>query len=420
MKIGLAAAIALCAVAAMAQNAGPITQYTLPADKLAKATALYDVRVRVYIFGIIYGFAVPTTLIWLKIGPRFRDVAERMTKRVWLQAFVFAPLMILSLMLLDLPFRLYRQHVGRVYGLVVQSWAGFFADFAKSTAIQVVVGTVGIWIGYFLMRRFPRRWWIFAWAIAAPVLIFFIFLTPLVIDPMFNHFESLEERRPKLVAEIQKVTLHGGLDIPRSRMYEMRASDKTTTMNAYVTGLGASKRVVVWDNTSKLLTIPRTLYVFGHEMGHYVLHHIWIGTAGAIAGLFMALFLAAKVAGWAISRWSERWGIRDVADYASLAVFLLILAVFSFAADPLAAAYSRHLEYEADRYGIEVVNGIVPDPQQTCAQSFQVMGENSLTYPWPNRLLVLWAYDHPPIADRVQFCLDYNPWAKGQPPKYVK
>jgi Zn-dependent protease with chaperone function len=110
----------------------------------------------------------------------------------------------------------------------------------------------------------PRRWWLYGWLASVPVIIAGLH-RPVFIDPMFNHFEPLEAKQPRLLPEIEKVMQRGGLTIERSRMFEMQASDKVTTYNAYVTGIGASKRVVVWDNTSKDLTMPETLFVFGHE-----------------------------------------------------------------------------------------------------------------------------------------------------------
>ena len=112
------------------------------------------------------------------------------------------------------------------------------------------------------------------------VIIFVIFISPIVIDPLFNKFEPLDQTNPQLVTAIQQVTHRGGMDIPRDRMFLMKASEKVTTLNAYVTGFGPSKRVVVWDTTIQHASTPETLFVFGHEMGHYVLNHIVIGIAG--------------------------------------------------------------------------------------------------------------------------------------------
>lgn len=397
-----------------------VTSYTLPPEKLAKATALYAIHVRLYLLEGIYGFALLLVFLYGKVGPKYRDVAERGTDRKWAQAFIFVPLLYLTLQVLQVPTDVYRHHLQLAYGLSVQTWASWFGDVGKATAIQTVVATLAVALAYIIMRWSPRRWWLWFWCISIPIIVFMVFIAPEVIDPIFNKFDPLQKRQPQLVTEIGKVVEHGGLSIPPERMFEMRASEKVTTLNAYVTGLGASKRVVVWDNTSRLMTTPQTLYVFGHEMGHYVLQHVWRGIAFTIVMLLIALWLAARVGEWMVRRWGQRWGIRALSDYASLPVLLLIAAVLSFVTSPVTSAFSRSMERAADKYGVEVVHGIVPNAQQACAQSFQALGENGLSYPYPNRLLVFWTASHPTIGERVRFCNEYDPWAKGESPKYVK
>jgi Zn-dependent protease with chaperone function len=425
----LVVAVLLLAVTVLAQSSqsGPIvppdrtiTHYSLPPDKLAKATAFYTVRVRLLIIDTIFGFALLVAFIYLRIGPRLRDLAERATKRIRLQGLIYAPMILLALLILELPIDIYQHHLSLAYGLSIQHWASWFGDWAKGVGLQVGLGTLAVTGAYALMRRSPRRWWLWFWLISLPVIVFIIFLAPLVIDPMFNHFDPLEPRQPQLVTEIERVVHHGGLSIPRDRMFEMRASDKVTTLNAYVTGLGASKRVVVWDNTIHELTMPQTLYVFGHEMGHYVLNHIWKGLAFTAVLLLVAYYLGAKLGQWAANCYGPRWGIRNLFDLASLPLLILIVSLFSFLTNPISSGFSRYLEHQADLYGMEVTHGIVPNVNQNAAQSFQALGENSLSYPYPSRLLIFWTYDHPAIPDRVQFVLGYKPWDEGKETEFVK
>jgi Zn-dependent protease with chaperone function len=251
------------------------------------------------------------------------------------------------------------------------------------------------------------------------VLVFVVFVTPVVLDPLFNRFEPLEKTRPDLVSAIEQVAQRGGLRIPPSRIFLMNASEKFTTYNAYVTGIAATKRVVVWDTTARDLTVPQVLFIFGHEMGHYVLDHVYKGMAVAAALMLAALAIGKFIADRALARWGVRWGIRGLGDWASLPLLMLVLAVLSFLGEPVASGFSRHLEHQADIYGLEVTHGIVPDSQENAARDFQLLGEKSLSYPYPNRLFVFWAYDHPPIAERVRFALHYNPWAEGEPTSYV-
>jgi Zn-dependent protease with chaperone function len=247
-----------------------------------------------------------------------------------------------------------------------------------------------------------------------------MFIEPLVIEPMFYVFRPLAKTQPALVSKIEEVVARGGLVIPQDRMFEMNASSKLNAVNAYVTGIGVSKRLVVWDTTIQKMTAPEVLFVFGHEMGHYVLGHIWLGIAFAAGGILIGLFVAYHGMTWAIARWGGRWGIRALDDWASLPVLLLGLSILGLFADPVSNYFSRVLEHNADIYGLEVIHGIVPDSAQAAARGFQKLGEISLDDPNPSSFVKFWLYDHPSIRDRVAFAASYDPWTKGGRAKYVR
>ena len=253
-----------------------------------------------------------------------------------------------------------------------------------------------------------------------PILVFVVFLSPWLVDPLFFEFKPLAPDHPELAAQIESVIARAGEDIPESRMYVMNASSKLNALNAYVTGLGASRRVVVWDTTIARLPTPELLAVFGHEMGHYVLGHVRNGVLFA-AGLMLAgLFIASHLFRWAVSRCGGVWGLRGTHDWASLPVLLFFLSLLGFLATPAANAYSRYIEQQADQYGLEVLHGIVPDASAAAARSLQVLGEVDLEEPSPSRAVVLWFYSHPPIHDRIIFAHTYDPWSQGRSPEFVK
>jgi STE24 endopeptidase len=121
-----------------------------------------------------------------------------------------------------------------------------------------------------------------------------------------------------------------------------------------------------------------------------------------------------------LRRFGERWQIRELGDWASLPMIFLIFGILGFLATPVDSAISREMEHNADIYGLEVTHGINANSQEAGAHAFQVLGELSLDYPYPNPWVVFWYYDHPSIPDRVRFAHEYDPWSKGEPPKYVK
>jgi Zn-dependent protease with chaperone function len=276
------------------------------------------------------------------------------------------------------------------------------------------------WVIATLIRVSPRRWWLYSWAIIFVLVVFIVAIAPVVIDPLFNKFEPLDKSNPQLVDAIEKVTQRGGLEIPRDRMFLMKASEKVTTLNAYVTGFGPSKRVVVWDTTIKNATTPETLFVYGHEMGHYVLNHILIGLSAAAVGLFIGFYLLYRIANWVFPRFQQRWHMHEPWDWTALVMLLLIFSIMSTLSAPIGNGFSRQLEHNADIYGLEVTHGINPNSQEAAAHAFQVLGELALSYPYPSKAVVFWYADHPPIPDRVPFAHNYDPWSKGEQPKYVK
>lgn len=396
------------------------SEYTLPPDKLAKSKALYDISGRLRIIGTIWGFAVLLAILYLGVVARFRDWAEKAGNNSFVQALIVVPLFLIVLNVVDWPLAAYEHSISLQYGLSVQHWGSWFGDVAKGLVLSIVIFTLVLWGFVRMIRSSPRRWWFYSWLLALPLIVFLIMIAPVVIDPIFNKFEPLDKTNPQLVDAIERVVQRGGLTIPRDRMFLMKASEKVTTLNAYVTGFGPSKRVVVWDTTIQKASTPETLFVFGHEMGHYVLNHVIIGLGAAAVALVIGLYLVYRVSGWFLRKFQQRWRIRDLGDWAALPMIFLIFSIFGFLAQPIGAGFSRTLEHNADVYGLEVTHGINPNSQEAAAHAFQVLGELSLSYPYPSKLVVFWYYDHPAIGDRVRFAHNYDPWDKGQEPKYVK
>jgi STE24 endopeptidase len=397
-----------------------VTEYSLPPDKLAKAEALYKTRTILYLVDMVFGIAVLWVLLKLRVAPVFRDLAERASSNPFMQALIFVPLLILLVAAVSMPIEVYGHHISLAYGLSVQGWASWVGDWCKAQAVSLVILVPMVFALFRIIRKSPQRWWFYFWLLTLPFLVLLIFVAPVILDPMFNTFEPLEKKQPLLVSEIEKVTQRGGLSIPRDRMFEMEASAKVTTYNAYVTGIGATKRVVVWDNTSRDLTVPETLFVFGHEMGHYVLNHIYKGLAFAAFMMLAGLWLGRRIVLAMLARWGEAWQIRGINDLAALPVLMLTLSLLTLIGEPIGNAFSRHIEHQADIYGLEVTHGLFPNNSGVAASSFQKLGEKSYDYPNPNPLLVFWTYTHPTIADRVRFSLHYDPWHTPEGPKYVK
>jgi len=329
-------------------------------------------------------------------------------------------LLMVTLALLELPISIYDHSLARRYEQSVQTWGSWLVDWGKAQAVVIVLGIVLAWILLSIIRRSPRRWWFYFWLASVPIVVFLLFVTPIVIDPLFFQFEPLQQKDAALVAQIQRVTERGGLWIPPERMFQMDASEKLKSVNAYVTGIGPSKRVVVWDTTIQKMTIPETLFVFGHEMGHYVLHHVWKGIAFACAVMFVLFYIGFRLVNAALESWAGRWTIRSTGDLAALPLLLLIISLLTFLGSPAFNAFSRHLEHQADIYGLEVTHGLNANSSEVAEDAFQKIGELDLADPDPGPFIKFWLYSHPPVKERIIFAENYDPWAKGKEPNYVK
>ena len=451
MRLGIVAAVAPCALASVhfaapsgvtvrwaapaarlrmqiAQSSVPKEQpkekqpkaYRLPPDKEAQAIAYAHSRHQLYFLDFLFTTIALALLIQLAVAPRLRDWAERITRRRFLQAIIFAGLFFILFGLLGLPGTAASHWLERYYGQSVQGWGSWFWDALKGGAVALVLAVLLVWLLYGLVRRSPRRWWFYAWLGSLPILVFLVFVEPLIVEPLFFRFTPLAATNPQLAGALEEVARHGGQQIPETRMYLMNASSKLNGLNAYVTGIGASERVVVWDTTVAQMTTPEILFVFGHEMGHYVLHHIRNGILFTAGLLLVFLFAGFHALRWALGRFGAAWQIRGADDWASLPVLIFAILIFNFLFTPIDNAYSRHLEHQADQYGLEVVHGIVPDAPQVAAQSFQLLGEIDLAEPAPSTAVKIWFYDHPPLDERILFAQTYDPWGRGESPEFVK
>lgn len=393
--------------------------YTLPPDKLAKAVALAHVRNLAYFGGTAWLVFILWLLVRFRLGRAIRNLAVRATNRPWIQGLIVAPIWILILTALNLPIDVAMQRVNRDYGLSVETWMRWLLDYGKSTGLSLIVGTLVLSVIYFLIRHSPRRWWFWLWLISLPCEVVVVILLPVVIDPMFDHFTPLAKSDPALVQQLERVAERGHLHIPPSRMFVMEASAKVTGPNAYVTGFGPSRRIVVWDTAIHELTPDQILAVYGHEQGHYVLHHIQKGMLFSAVVTFIFFWIGFLLLNWLVSRYGNTLKIASLSDWSSLGLVLLVAVVLSFFADPVGNAFSRHIEHQADVYGEEVIHGLVPNAQATMAASFQRIGELWLDVPHPNPFVVFWTYSHPPTASRMSFAAHYDPWRPGKHPRYV-
>jgi Zn-dependent protease with chaperone function len=407
--------------------AQPVQQaYNLPPDKLAKAITLSHIELALDIAGSLWGLAVLWLLLATRWATRLAAWTERRLRRRWMQGLLFFAVFIVVTALAALPLDLIGHTVARHFGISVQGWAGWFGDMAKALGLSLLFGAPILLFFNWIVRVSPRRYWVWAWLITLPLIVISVFAAPL-LDPIFNKFEPLAKTHSALVERLETIVARTGTHIPPDRMFLMKASAKSNGLNAYVTGIGATKRFVMWDTVTDRMPDDEILFIFGHESGHYVLNHIPKGIAVSAVAIFFVFWACAGFAGWIARRFGARWRLGGIEagqnPFASRQGFLVLLFTLSAAGivmQPATNTYSRHIEHEADVYGQEAIHGIVADPQKTAVGAFNHMGEAWLEDPNPSPLIEFWMYNHPSVQTRANFAAHYDPWANGGRGKFFR
>ncbi|HEV2103355.1 MAG TPA: M48 family metallopeptidase [Candidatus Acidoferrum sp.] len=391
-----------------AQNS--TTTYRLSPQKYQKAVAYSRAGYRLYFLSVFWNLAIILFLLRSGFFGKLRNFAESRAARRPLQAALFVPALFALLALLHLPLRIYWHHLSLYYQQSIEPWGPWLWDWTKAELLEITLALLVVTLLFALIRSRPRSWWLFAWLGAIPLSLFLGLIAPWYIDPLFNKFLPLQETQPQLVQSIGELSRRAGIPVPPERMFLMQASAKTNAINAYVAGLGPSKRIVIWDTSIRKTKPEELLFIVGHEMGHYVLGHIVKGFAYFLALLFVALFLAYRLLQWTITRWGSAWGIRGQSDWAALGALLLLFNIMNFFGEPVGNAISRMQEHAADAYGLQLIHGFIPHANEVAAHSFQVLGEEDLDDPDPPKFIVLWLYSHPPLNERLQFAHNFpNP-----------
>jgi Zn-dependent protease with chaperone function len=269
----------------------------------------------------------------------------------------------------------------------------------------VVVGGLGLslvlWIPYLLLRRSPKRWWLYAGLASIPIATLVLVITPIWVDPLFNDFGPMKDT----ALEARILSLARRVGIEGSRVYEVDKSVDTRTLNAYVTGVGSTKRIVLWDTILTRLEPEQVLFVTAHEMGHFVLRHTLTFILGTAALITLSLYVVHRIAGSLIVRFSRRFGFEQLSDLASFPLLLLLGSIVSLVLIPVLLTLSRYQEHEADRFALEVTRD-----NRTAATTFVRLQEENLSVPRPGPLYMLWRGSHPALGDRIDFANRYRPW----------
>jgi STE24 endopeptidase len=359
-----------------------------------------------YFAGALYGFLLLAAVLGLGISRRLRDAALHITHRPFLTAVVFFALFSVVMTVLSFPMDYFSGFVTpHRFNLSTQRFAGWLWDQVKGMLLGIVLGAPVVALALTGIRR-VKRWWLAVWLGSVPITIFIILIAPVLLDPVFNKFEPLRDQ--KLKAELLDLASRAG--ISGGRVFEVDKSKQTTTMNAYVNGLGPTKRIVLWDTIISKMDHDELRFTLAHEMGHYVLHHVWKFLGFMLALLFAVFWAGQRIVEWATRRFGPSWGFDTPHDPAAVPLLLLVVSVFLFGLSPVINGYSRVLEHQADTFALELTH-----LNDAGIRAFVKFAEDSKVLPDPAPFIRFWRYSHPTLAERIVFCRSYKPWERGEP-----
>lgn len=377
---------------------GPVT-VPAPSDKAVRyhrsGTVIWAVEQ-------VLGLALPAALLFSGLSAALRTAAVRLTGNHFYPTLViYFALLSLLLSIVQLPLTYYVGYAReRAYGLSDQRLGKWAADQMKGFVVGLVVAAAVLWVPYRLLAASPARWWLWTGALSLPFFVLVLLVTPVFIAPLFNKFGPMRDQA--LEAEVLAVAAQAG--VSGARVFEVAKSVDTKKVNAYVTGVGKTKRIVLWDTLLARLTPAQTRFVVGHELGHYVLHHVWLNVLTSTALTVAGLYGVHRTADLLLARFGGRFGFTHIADVASMPLFMLLLSLFGAAITPALLALSRRHERAADAFGLDLTGD-----KQAAASAFVALQEQNLAVPRPGRFYKLFRASHPPIGERVDFINAYRP-----------
>lgn len=349
---------------------------------------------KVWGIGLMLQFIIP--LLFLTTGLSQRISLWIGDKRsLFLSGLFFGLIFFGITFLIKLPLNYYSSfYLRHKYALSNQSILRWLELNIKGFLVNNLVLSMFLWVPYFILYRFPRTAWVHIGILVVVGVIFITFITPMVIDPLFNKYTSIEDET--LGIQIGKLLEKAGIE--DAEIYKVDKSKDTKTMNAYMTGISKSKRIVLWDTTINNLDESEVLNITAHEIGHYVKGHIVKNILLASIGSMFIIFLVFTSANWILDLSYGRFGFRNIYNYASLPLFILLLNFYSFFGNPVMNYVSRTMEVEADLYEISLT-----EDRDSAVTAMEKLYVQNLGLPRSSNLYKLWYHSHPSLEERVEF-----------------
>lgn len=362
----------------------------------------YDLRkdsLIVWAIRLILQFLIPVFFLTSRLSQRISKWACR--GKGLITSGIFYGLVFFTLVfLIKLPLDYYSSIIIRHrYGLTNQTFLRWLELSIKTFVVNDLVLALFLWVPYYIIYRSPKTWWLQIGILLIPIVIFIVFISPMYIDPIFNQYTSIEDETlgEKIGVLLEKA------NIADADIYVVDKSKDTNTMNAYMTGILQSKRIVLWDTTINNLNEEEILAITAHEIGHYVERHIWKKILYNCVGNFLLLYLVYTSSKWILEKSNLRFGFKNVCNYASLPLLILLINLYTILGNPIYNYISRSMEVEADKYEI-----VLTENREAAISAMEKLYDKSLSLPRPSTLYKILYNTHPSLEERVYFYSNYE------------
>ena len=352
---------------------------------------------------LLWAVAICVALLVTGTARRMSQWSQRLSRRRWISTLIYTFMFFVVFFLLNLPLDIYSDLIrDRQYGLTQQSFGGFMRDQAIVLVVNAILAAVALSVIYAAVRRAGARWWAWAAAFSFVFLLFVQLIAPVYFFPLLNDYKPLPEGPVREAV----LSLARANQVPTNHVEWFDASRQTTRISANVSGLLGTTRIALNDNLVNKTSLPEIKAVLGHEMGHYVLNHVWKAPILLALVIGLAMALLAISMDRTLARWGPRFQLADRADPAALPIALALFSVILFLLTPLQNLVVRSYEAEADAFGLNASR----EPYGWATSAMRLSAYRKLS-PGPTEEFLF--YDHPSGYERVHAAMI---WLKENPP----
>ena len=382
----------------------------LPADQRARSNAYFEGGYWLDVVEFLWVAAIYLLLLQSGASAWMRDQAERRARSPWLQTAIYWAHFLPAVALLTLPLSIYRGFLREHrYGLSNLTFGAWLGELGKGLAVGLVFGALATTVLYAIVRRLRASWWIWGAIATIAMAAFFAVIAPVLVVPLFNNPKKLQDER--VVRPILSLARANGIAV--GEVWEIDASKQSKRISANVSGLFGTERITLNDNLLNRASLPEIEAVMGHEMGHYVLNHVYKALMEFGILIAVGFALLPRIFERLRRRYEMRWRVRDIADPAGLPLAALLAAAYFFVLTPVTNSIVRVQEQEADMYGLNAAQK--PDG---FARTALKLSEYRKLEPGPWEEMIF--FDHPSGRTRIYSAMRWKAehpetWTRSAP-----